>query len=293
MSGLKKIIFIFRDTLLLLILFFFKVIENIFNKQYKKNKNIKFKKKSLIIGNGPSFKKDFKKVLEQKNDSDIYVLNYFATTEYFLKLEPDFYFLNDPMFWKDNVSNDVKADNEILFSNLKKVTWEMVIICRKEGYKVINNKFKDYHNLKVISQKSLPIKFKNINLRLFSLKNQLSTPNFNNGLCFSLWYCLKNENKRIYLYGFDFTYNLYEVDQKTNKVIQDGCHFYEDTKAQSVPNNKYKIPKNKMMHAKLFCSWLSFYEAYVLSLLAKSMKSKIVNYTADSYLDCFDRPNFN
>ena len=143
MSGLKKIIFIFRDTLLLLILFFFKVIENIFNKQYKKNKNIKFKKKSLIIGNGPSFKKDFKKVLEQKNDSDIYVLNYFATTEYFLKLEPDFYFLNDPMFWKDNVSNDVKADNEILFSNLKKVTWEMVIICRKEGYKVINNKFKD------------------------------------------------------------------------------------------------------------------------------------------------------
>ena len=86
---------------------------------------------------------------------------------------------------------------------------------------------------------------------------------------------------------------MFEVDQKTNKVIQDGCHFYEDTKAQSVPNNKYKIPKNKMMHAKLFCSWLSFYEAYVLSLLAKSMKSKIVNYTADSYLDCFDRPNFN
>ena len=187
----------------------------------------------------------------------------------------------------------LKQIMKFFFLILKKVTWKMVIICRKEGYKVINNKFKDIHNLKVISQKSLPIKFKNINLRLFSLKNQLSTPNFNNGFAFSLWYCLKNKNKRIYLYGFDFTYNLFEVDQKTNKVIQNGCHFYKDTKAQSNPNNKYKVPKNKMMHAKIFTIWLSFYEAYVLSLLAKSMKSKIVNYTSDSYLDCFDRPNFN
>ena len=72
LSKLKKVIFLFRDTILLLILFFFKITENIFKKQYKKDKNIKFKKKSLIIGNGPSFKKDFKKVLEQKNDSDIF-----------------------------------------------------------------------------------------------------------------------------------------------------------------------------------------------------------------------------
>ena len=53
-------------------------------------------------------------------ESEVYVLNYFAVTNYFLKIKPEYYVLTDRMFWK-NANEDIKKDNEDLYFHLDKV----------------------------------------------------------------------------------------------------------------------------------------------------------------------------
>ena len=46
-----------------------------------------------------------------------------------------------------------------------------------------------------------------------------------------------------------------------------------------------------MIHERLFNISLMFKQIYLLSELAKAKGLKVINYTNNSYLDCFPRPN--
>ena len=59
-------------------------------------------------------KDDIDKVIEESKESEVYVLNYFAVTNYFLKIKPEYYVLTDRMFWSQNANEDIKKDNEDL-----------------------------------------------------------------------------------------------------------------------------------------------------------------------------------
>ena len=67
-------------------------------------------------------------------------------------------------------------------------------------------------------------------------------------------------------------------------------HFYKQTKGQKNISKKYKNRKDKMMHTKLLGTFISFNEMYVMSMLAISLGINIINYSSNSYLDCFKRP---
>ena len=247
-------------------------------------------KKTILLGNGPSLKDDIEKVIEESKESEVYVLNYFAVTNYFLKIKPEYYVLTDRMFWSQNANEDIKKDNEELYFQLDKVDWRMNLICPESGFEWISNRLRANKNIKVLKVHSVNIEFKTEKINLFALNKNFITPHFINGLVMVLWHAIYKNSIDIEIYGADFSlFKEYYIDQKTNDLYTSASHFYKNTKAQDNASFKYPNETKKMLHTRLYQQWSSFYQMYLLSKIAKMKQIKITNLSSNSFLDSFER----
>ena len=251
-------------------------------------------KKLIIIANGPSLKKDIERINLIYDSCDVFALNNFANYEYFKKIKPKFYFFFDQMFWSNRVNAKLIENREILFSNIKNIDWDMQIICAEEGFSILKNAFRANKHIRVIKIKNNSCNLRLNNLHLFALKTNLCTPNFGRGiLVLALWYGIFINKKNIEIYGADFSqFKDFDINQKTNETIVEHSHFYEVIDGQKKKELKYKNQKKeKKIHERLLNIALMFKQMYLLSELARVKGLKVVNYTNNSYLDCFPRPN--
>lgn len=285
---MKKIIYFLIDLFLLIAA----VIYSAF--KFKKVSGIGWEyndyKKTILLGNGPSLKYDIEKVVEESKESEVYVLNYFAVTNYFLKIKPEYYVLTDRMFWSQNANEDIKKDNEELYFHLDKVDWRMNLICPESGFEWISNRLRANKNIKVLKVHSVNIEFKTEKINLFALNKNFITPHFINGLVMVLWHAIYKNSIDIEIYGADFSlFKEYYIDQKTNDLYTSASHFYKNTKAQDNASFKYPNETKKMLHTRLYQQWSSFYQMYLLSKIAKMKQIKITNLSSNSFLDSFER----
>lgn len=285
---MKKIIHLFFDVVLLLAAIIYSAF------RYKKVDanawNFDSFNKTMLLANGPSLKNDISKVINESSESEVYVLNYFAVTEYFHQIKPENYVLTDRMFWNENANDDIKKDNEELYLCLDKVNWKMNIICPESGFRSISNRLAQNINIKVLKVHSVNIEFKNEKINLFALNKNIITPHFINGLVMVLWHAMLQKKQDIEIYGADFSlFKEYYIDQKTNELFNSASHFYKNTEAQNNASYKYPNEPKKMMHTRLYQQWSSFYQMYLLSKMAKMRKIKITNFSSNSFLDCFER----
>lgn len=285
---MKKIIYFLIDLFLLIAA----VIYSAF--KFKKVSGIGWEyndyKKTILLGNGPSLKDDIEKVIEESKESEVYVLNYFAVTNYFLKIKPEYYVLTDRMFWSQNANEDIKKDNEELYFQLDKVDWRMNLICPESGFEWISNRLRANKNIKVLKVHSVNIEFKTEKINLFALNKNFITPHFINGLVMVLWHAIYKNSIDIEIYGADFSlFKEYYIDQKTNDLYTSASHFYKNTKAQDNASFKYPNETKKMLHTRLYQQWSSFYQMYLLSKIAKMKQIKITNLSSNSFLDSFER----
>mgnify|MGYP001582067126 CR=1 FL=1 len=154
---MKKIIYLIFDLCLLLlaIIFFIFKYKKVSGEGWSQDKF----DKTIVLGNGPSLKVDMDRVLKEKKQSEVYVLNYFAVTEYFKEIKPEYYVLTDRMFWDQNANNNIKNDNEKLFISLDKVSWKMNLICPESGFQPISKRLNNNKNIKVIKVNSVNLIF--------------------------------------------------------------------------------------------------------------------------------------
>ena len=286
---MKKIIYFLIDLFLLIAAVFYSAFK------FKKVSGIAWEyndyKKTILLGNGPSLKDDIEKVIEESKESEVYVLNYFAVTNYFLKIKPEYYVLTDRMFWSQNANEDIKKDNEELYFHLDKVDWRMNLICPESGFEWISNRLRANKNIKVLKVHSVNIEFKTEKINLFALNKNFITPHFINGLVMVLWHAIYKNSIDIEIYGADFSlFKEYYIDQKTNDLYTSASHFYKNTKAQDNASFKYPNETKKMLHTRLYQQWSSFYQMYLLSKIAKMKQIKITNLSSNSFLDSFERP---
>ena len=285
---MKKIIFLSIDFILL----FASAIYFIFKPKKVLGKNWPEKKceKTLLLANGPSLKVDMLNVEKDRERSEVYVLNYFALTEYFTKIKPEYYVLTDRMYWDQNANDDIKMDNEKLFYHLEKVDWKMNIVVPNKGFNYINKRLMTNNNIRVLKINSVNVEFKNEYINLFALDTNIVTPHFINGFVMVLWHAIYRKKLNIEIYGADFSlFKEYYVDQKTNELFNSLPHFYENTKSENNASYKYPNEKKKMLHTRMYQQWSSFYQMYLLSMLAKNKGIQITNLSSNSFLDCFDR----
>jgi len=285
---MKKIIYFFIDIFLLgasIVYLIFKS-KKLLGQSWD-DKNIE---KTIVLGSGPSLKVDIDMVFNERDRSQIYVLNYFAFTKYFNEIKPDYYGLADRIFWSQHATDDIKDDNKKLFNLLDQVDWKMNLICSENGYKWIKKRLVKNKYIRVSKVKSVNVEFKNEQINLFALNHNITTPHFINGLIMTLWHAIYKNKKEIEIYGADFSmFKDYFVDQKTNELYSSASHFYKNTKAQDNPSYKYPREKKKMLHNRLYQQWSGFYQMYLLSKVAKKKKIKITNLSSNSFLDCFER----
>ncbi len=286
---MKKIVYTFIDICLLFASFTYLIFKS--RKVYGDHWPQEQFNKTIVLGNGPSLKDDMDMVLEKSVYSEIYALNYFAVTEYFKEIRPEYYVLTDRMFWDQNANSNIKKDNKKLFLCLDKVDWKMNLVCHQSGFKRISERLKNNKNIKVLRVHSINIKFNNEKINLFALNRNIVTPHFINALVMVLWHAIYRRRKDIEIYGADFSmFKEYYIDQKTNELYSSFSHFTKNTEAQNDAVNKYPGEQKKMLHTRMYQQWSGFYQMYLLSRLARINNIKIINYSSNSFLDCFDRP---
>jgi hypothetical protein len=262
---------------------------NVFN-IFAKVPSLTNRKKIIIIANGPSLKKDIKKIFKKRIFFEIYALNYFALTKEFKKIKPNCYFIADPIFWRSDINKDFKEDNLNFFKILSEVNWKMNLFCPKEALNFISNQLKFNKFIVVSPILSRSFEFKSQKLNLLSLYHRITTPVFNNVLIVALWHALQRKVPYIEFYGADFSaFKELSVDQKTNELSSSFTHFYKNTKAQSNALHKYPGKVRKKIHLRFFQIWNSFNQIYFLSLVAKKKKIRVINCSSNSYLDSFER----
>ena len=286
---MKKIIYLICDIFFLIAASIYAIIK--FKKVGGGDWSLGSFDKTIILANGPSLKTDIERVIKEKIRSEVYVLNYFASTKYFQLIKPEYYVLADRVFWSQHVNDDFKKENEKLFFDLDKVDWKMNIICPEKGFLWVSERLRENDYIKVLKVKSANIEYKTEKINLFSLNQNITTPHFINGLVMMLWHAIYRKRSNIEIYGADFSlFKEYYIDQETNDLHSSFSHFYKNTAAQNNAGNKYPGEPKKMLHTRLYQQWSAFYQMYLLSKIAKIQKIKITNFSSNSYLDCFDRP---
>lgn len=248
------------------------------------------KSKIIIIGNGPSLKYDKPQIIENKKIAEFYCVNYFACVDLFFDIKPRFYVIADQVFWRTDVNQDFKNDNQHLIDRLLVVDWEMYLICPPKGVESLRFKLQKNSNIQVISVFANNFQFNNKKLAILALKYGVTSPKFNNVLVLALWHGLLMAPKLIEIYGADFSsFKEYYVDQKSNRIYSSFTHFYENTQAQQNAGAKYPGRAEKKLYHRLFQCADSFYQMYLCSELAKIRDVEVKNLTTESYLDCFNR----
>lgn len=284
----KKFAIYFADVVVLFFALLFKVISlNFYLKQSLKESK---SKTVAILGNGPSLKKDISTILSNKSQMDFFTVNYFANTKFFSQLKPSHHFLIDPVFWNDQINENIKNDNNILIKNLLEVDWKMELICGDEGFERIQKKMSANPNISVKRIKSYWFDLRSKKANIFALRFFLVTPNFVNVLIAAVWFALITRRKSIEIYGADFSsFRELQVDQTTNRVFTSSSHFYEDSHNLSEVKEKYIGTPPKKINIRFYQTWLAFTQMYYLAEVAKIWKVVIKNKSSFSYLDCFSR----
>jgi len=244
----------------------------------------------VILGNGPSLKDFLKQYRTFLTGKATMAVNHFADTEIFTDIKPDYYMINVPEFWTDDVDADVlERRNRLIDSLMNKTTWKMHLILGMGAKK--SEKWTG------IAKKNPNISLHYINptpvegfkwFRFFCYRHNCGMPRPHNVLIPAIMTGINMGFKEIFLTGADHSWleELFVADDNTVYLTQ--RHFYDAQTAR--PDVMKKMGKNKRrLHEILHKFMLSFKAYFDLNDYAKSKHIKIYNLTKNSFIDAFDR----
>ena len=247
-------------------------------------------KELVILANGPSLKFFLKKHLDFLSGKDRLAVNHFADTDAYADIKPEFYVINVPEFWIDDVDPDVLNKRNRLIDNLiQKTTWDMHLILgagakKSEKWLQIT---KQNPNISLHYINPTPVEgFKRF--RFFCYRHNCGMPRPHNVLIPSLMAGINMGFKKIFVAGADHSWleELFVADDNTVYLTQ--RHFYDAQTAR--PDVMKKMGKNKRrLHEILHKFMLSFKAYFDIDAYAKSRQVKILNITKNSFIDAFER----
>lgn len=255
----------------------------------KSNEN----KQIIVLGNGPSAS-PFLEKLSTVTNVEVFALNDFSISPYFTKIKPKYYLFLDPGYWlspeKTNIG-DVQMREKVMNAICQGVNWEMtVFIPRKVDKGKIIPQLYQNNNLKIAPFDDFYISLRDNSFLYYCLKKNLATP-FNNVLAAAIYFSINMGFKKIGVMGADHSWTKDLRVNDNNEVCTIKRHFFDDgdnlvpwLTSTGVP---YKMSKILEDLRKTFLS----YE--LLSKYANSFNVRIINYSKGSFIDSFERRNFN
>lgn len=285
-SKKKELILLFSELpfLIFFIVFYFPIVLKF---RYDLKKIFDKKNKILILGNGPSLKKDLKKI---DINNQLFVLNNFPSQKKFFKLKPKFICWIDSMYLsnKKQLSTEVKLSISKTFNNLNKVNWKMFFFVTREIKKKINSKLLSKY-IKLISVPRIHYDFESsIYLKVLSFFC-IPPPNINVAIT-ATYISILSGIKQIDLFGADMNLvHTIQVDQKNNQSYSYYTHFYKNKKKKIKFSDKFKNRKSKSIYVNFMRQASGFKWFAYLAILARNLKISLKNKSSYSMIDSIER----
>ena len=245
----------------------------------------------VVLGNGPSLKRDLIRVREEKLNTEFFAVNYFANSSEFGALRPKNYVFLDPQFWRDGFPQEIVDRRNLLFSIINDLTtWSMVIYfpCRcniKQLEKLFDNT-----NIKVCLYNSEGIPFLSSKFYYFLMKFGLAAPSGANVLSHAIYLSVMLGYRSVRVIGANASWheNLI-IDQHSNDLHIEMKHHDGVTLVKRYQDDQQNIPANIswtfMFLAKTFDSFDQ------VAAFASKQGVSVVNKSSFSYIDSFSRTN--
>lgn len=230
------------------------------------------KRKNLfIIGNGPSYLKT--DIRAFANKCDVLCVNWFPVKEkIFWELKPRYVCAIDPAFFDEG-----NPQSLLYIDCLKKVDWNMYVICPQGKKFKINNS-----NIKYIHLNT--IRYTKAFLRSFLCEHNLVNLGMHNVIHAALFTGINLNYKRILLSGVDYSEmnNIY-INEK-NEIIIKSTHGYGDELYNLTKSGIYKQAE---FYKFFYYNYLGLKGFCYIEEFAKYKGIDIYNLVLDSNIDSF------
>lgn len=242
-----------------------------------------------IIVNGPSLDND---LVNYTKNGKLLVVNQFVRHKKFDELRPEFYLIQDPYFWREDVLDHWKEKRDLTFKFLEeKVDWTMILILPKSARRhiKINNQnirlrfFNDVNReFRFWQKNSYSLAFR------FLLNHNKISPVPRNVLVTAVYLLILANVPIIRIFGANMSFfKTLEVNDETNQVGIVENHFYGKEFFEVFKSKSFQ-ERTSLSHELLKWSYV-FRELEKLNNFAQLKNIKIINNTSKSYIDAFDR----
>lgn len=246
---------------------------------------------SIIIGNGPSFNSFFLKnnsFLKRKN---LFCVNSFINTKYFLDIKPSFCILIDPFYWRKEIPFNFIDEFKTSISILKnKVDWGITLILPEDAknYNLFIDlpKLNSCINLVYFKNDNIGLDFDNSIYPKFEKFEKL--PHFQNVLVAALFFSINFGSKINFLIGADMSLHQKIIVNEKNQLCTMPNHFYEEIES-SMPIYKDNGIDVFKVSEYFYALSLMFKGFEIIKEYSDYKNSTIINLTENSFIDSFER----
>jgi hypothetical protein len=243
----------------------------------------------IVAGNGPSLKACLTTHKAILQDYPLVCVNRFAASPEFADVKPTYYFMIDPNFSRESLTEDERDVRDKLFTSLNQMaTWEMHLFfpCLP-GQAILENHFPatnlHLHMCNIFPGFTIPW------IRNYVYRTGLFMPPPQNVLVAALFEAINMGYKNIYLIGAEhsWTEDMHVGDD--NVLYLKHKHFSGST--ESIPFSKPTATRSETFKVhEIFAAFRRTFRSYwLLREYADSRGVTIYNATPDSYVDAFER----
>lgn len=253
-------------------------------------------KECVVLGNGPSLKKTLDNYFEFINKKRIICVANFIHSDYFVKLQPEYYVMVDDSLWSKKASRRIKEQYKKIYSEMKNnVKWKMTLFmpmwaARWNFFQDLPN---DNENIKIKYINTTPI-FCYDKIRYLFYKANLAMPQAENVLIAAIFIALNIGFKKVFVFGADHSWHetLYVGDN--NVLYYKDSHFYDNDKVALIPILETPREKKVIKIDQQFASLARAFSSHlVLNSYAKYIGARVLNASGISYIDAYKRYKVN
>lgn len=240
-----------------------------------------------ILANGPSLKKvlPLLQSSEEFKNIEFSVHNFFGFSEEFFKIKPRYYALADPMFIKKNHRYEEVSNLFDILQN--KVDWDMTLYIPFDINEFYNYSKITNNHISIVHVETNDVNsWDKVNLWLYS--KGMACPFVGSVVQLNIFAAINEGYKELRLYGVDHTMICNLILNEDNQLCNKYEHFSDAQTPTIQPiirhdGNVFTVSEFLFLNGKLFRAHEQ------LKKYAESHHAKIINYTVNSMIDCYDR----
>ncbi|WP_374165846.1 hypothetical protein [Arcticibacter sp. MXS-1] len=249
------------------------------------------KKECYILGNGPSLAESLRSHSDLLSQSELYVVNGFAISEYYVRLRPaNYVFLDQYFTGYDGQNTPIPTVKQTFEHMIADTSWPLTLFVPASTranpfWKELQSKNR---NIRVAFFNYVVFKGSSSIAHWF-FRHNLAMPQCQNILAASIYLTINRHYEKVFLLGADHSWHEQLIVDENNTVATLDKHFYNtggtqvNLKQRAIKADSYGV------HAYFASLAKAFYSYVVLSRYAKSQKVAIYNASSKTYIDAFER----